>query len=915
MIKVSHLNKYYHAKKSNQLHVLNDINLELPDVGFITILGPSGSGKTTLLNVLGGLDSFQGEITYDQKNIRNYSMHSMDKMRKESIGYVFQNYNLLTDLSIYENLRIALEVIDITDKEEVDKRIEHALKAVGLYKFRKKLASSLSGGQMQRVSIARALVKHSKIIIADEPTGNLDSDNSLEVMNILKKISSYSLVLLVTHDQQLAEFYSDRIIEIKDGSIVTQRDATQNSLLAQTRNTIYLKDLEKVEGESEKVKYTFYLEDAKEDLQLTIVEHNHQFYLSSNQKIKLLVDSPLKLVDDHYKEKKIDTMEHFSYDTSWYKDKKNYNFFRKCGEYFLSSLKGFFHTRRKEKFFHTIFFLMGVILSFINISYASLTFVDDSYYIYDKDLYSVKEVYEDDFEREKYLNVIKTSVLEGNIDHFYPAYSNCSLYYDFSLNSFEHVQGMLNTASWDQNILKDGDLLCGRVATKKNEIVLGKKLADRIMDAVHNDQFTFQHLLNWELTNSNYYPETGEEKNHTLKIVGVTKKDSSAIYGIQDKNHFWYSKSDDPIKMSQTVEVGYSLYEQGNYRILYGDDLSSSDSTPYYLLNFDTLTALEKSLSMEELFSQYESKEFTSTNGEATTFHLKGICQGNQKYLSSQYLVNDARYVSKEKSSLVSYLANSLQYKILEGKDVSSPFECLVSIYSNYQIGDKIGSNQEIEVVGKYLIDQETYPFYYGLTAAALMNDLTFEYLQYCEDGFLENRVPFYFSTSHPAELKKSLAKLEYTMQNCYQIQYSLDLHYQQRAQNYLIPIIAVFLLIIVIYIYFTMRSKMIHDIYSIGVYRSLGFSKWRILLKYAIDIFVIGLFTSSIGYLLTSFIYDAIIYQFVSFGFSLPLVFKAGSSYLILFASWLANLMIGLIPVYLLMRKTPSEIIAKYDI
>lgn len=905
MIKVSHLNKYYHAKKSNELHVLNDIHLELPDIGFITILGPSGSGKTTLLNVLGGLDSFQGEITYDGKNIRNYSMHSMDKMRKESIGYVFQNYNLLTDLSIYENLRVALEVIDITDKEEVDKRIEHALKAVGLYKFRKKLASSLSGGQMQRVSIARALVKHSKVIIADEPTGNLDSDNSLEVMNILKKISSYSLVLLVTHDQQLAEFYSDRIIEIQDGSIVRQREATQDSLLTQTRNTIYLKDLEKVQGESEKLKYTFYLEDANEDLQLTIVEHNHQFFLQSNQKIKLLTDSPLKLVDDHYKEKKIETMDDFSYDTSWYKDKKNYSFFRKCIEYFLSSLKSFFHTRRREKFFHVIFFLMGFILSFINIAYANLTFVDDSNYIYDKDLYSVKEVYDDDFERGKYVETLQASVKEGNIDHFYSTYFYHTFFYDYNLNSLENVYGNFFAPIWNQNLLNEDELLCGRVAQNETEIVLGKKIADRIVSSINNEQFTYQHLLNWKL----------DDQGTNFTIAGISKKESFAVYGIEEENFYWFAQDEHPLKMSRVVEVGYLPYEQGNYRIRYGEDLATTDTSPSYLLNYDALDASEKNLSNEELFTRYENLKLPLENGETITFHLKGICQGNNKYLSSRYLVNDVRYITKEKSSLASYKASSLHYKVLEGREISSPFECLVSIYSDYQIGDKIGNESTLEVVGKYLIDQEMYPFYYGLTAATLMNDITFEYLQYCEVGYLENRNPFYFSTSHPTEMKKSLAKLDYTMQDCYQFQYSFDLQYQQEVQHYMVPIILVFLLIIVIYIYFTMRSKMIHDIYSIGVYRSLGFSRWRILLKYAIDIFVIGLFTSSIGYLLSSFIYDSIIYQFISFGFPLPLVFQEGMTYLILFGSWFANLVIGLIPVYLLMRKTPSEIIAKYDI
>ena len=189
MINVKNLNKYYFKGSKNELHVIDNTSLQLPNNGLITFLGHSGSGKTTLLNVLGGLDSAEGLIEYDDLTINNYNMRKADIYRLENIGYVFQNYNLLQDETVYDNLRYALEVFGITDEEEVNKRIEYALKAIGLFKYRKKKAYALSGGQQQRVSIARALVKKSKIIIADEPTGNLDSENTIEVMNILKKIS------------------------------------------------------------------------------------------------------------------------------------------------------------------------------------------------------------------------------------------------------------------------------------------------------------------------------------------------------------------------------------------------------------------------------------------------------------------------------------------------------------------------------------------------------------------------------------------------------------------------------------------------------------------------------------------------------------------------------------------------------
>lgn len=138
MIKIKNLNKYYNKNKENQIHVINDVTLELPDKGLISFLGPSGYGKTTLLNVIGGLDKAKGTIAYDELEIKDYKMRQVDRFRSKEIGYVFQNYNLLLEETVYSNLAIALEMIGIYDKEEQEKRIEYTLKAVGMYKYRKK---------------------------------------------------------------------------------------------------------------------------------------------------------------------------------------------------------------------------------------------------------------------------------------------------------------------------------------------------------------------------------------------------------------------------------------------------------------------------------------------------------------------------------------------------------------------------------------------------------------------------------------------------------------------------------------------------------------------------------------------------------------------------------------------------------
>ena len=223
MIFANNLRKNY-----GTLEVINDTTLKLPKKGMIAFLGESGSGKTTLVNVLGGLDSYKsGSISYDDTRFLKYQMDKVDTYRRNHFGYIFQNYNILEDKTVSENLLLALHIIGIYDEKECEKRIKNALEAVGLYKFRKKLAGALSGGQMQRVSIARALVKHNDVIIADEPTGNLDSESTRQIIRILKKLSINSLIILVTHDISLANTYADYIYHIKDGKI---SDYKENNL-------------------------------------------------------------------------------------------------------------------------------------------------------------------------------------------------------------------------------------------------------------------------------------------------------------------------------------------------------------------------------------------------------------------------------------------------------------------------------------------------------------------------------------------------------------------------------------------------------------------------------------------------------------------------------------------------------------
>ena len=190
MLTLQNVDKYFYRGKSNQIHVINDTSLEFGETGLTALLGPSGCGKTTLLNVIGGLDKAdKGKIYINGEKITGRTAGRVDKIRNLNIGYIFQNYNLIGTMTVFDNVAMVLKMVGIKDEDEIKEKVEYALDLVGMYRYRKRYADMLSGGERQRVGIARAIVKNPSIIIADEPTGNLDSANTLEVMNIIKSIS------------------------------------------------------------------------------------------------------------------------------------------------------------------------------------------------------------------------------------------------------------------------------------------------------------------------------------------------------------------------------------------------------------------------------------------------------------------------------------------------------------------------------------------------------------------------------------------------------------------------------------------------------------------------------------------------------------------------------------------------------
>ena len=220
MLRLINIKKDYNIGEKEHVEALKGVSIDFRESEFVSILGPSGCGKTTLLNIIGGLDDYtDGDLIINNKSTKKFKESDFDSYRNHQIGFVFQSYNLITHQSVLKNVELALTLSGVSKKERRKRAIE-ALTNVGLKDQINKRPNQLSGGQMQRVAIARALVNNPDIILADEPTGALDSKTSIQIMELLKKISKNKLIIMVTHNEDLANAYSNRVIKFLDGEVI-----------------------------------------------------------------------------------------------------------------------------------------------------------------------------------------------------------------------------------------------------------------------------------------------------------------------------------------------------------------------------------------------------------------------------------------------------------------------------------------------------------------------------------------------------------------------------------------------------------------------------------------------------------------------------------------------------------------------
>ena len=527
MIKLKDVNKYFNKGKKNQIHVINDTTVNLGTSGLVALLGPSGSGKTTLLNAIGGLDKVNsGDIYVDGQKITGKGASKVDQIRNLNIGYIFQDYKLVDNMTVYENVAMALKMIGIKDPEEIKTRITYILETLGIYRYRNRLAGMLSGGERQRVGIARAIAKNPKIIIADEPTGNLDSANTIEIMNIIKAISRDRLVVLVTHEVELAKFYASRIIELKDGKIEKDyENITDDNLNYRLDHKFYLKDFETQESaSSDAINVNFY--GSKEDkLDIDIVVKNGNIYIKTknNERVEVVDDhSAIEFVDDHFKEIDKTLYEDYKFDFDQVVDnsiKEKYSSIIGFVPSLMLGFKKVINYPLMKKLLLVGFILAGVFITYsLSTIYASIDVHDEDFINSNREYIAVDMP---KVEVDRYLEYEEMP----EVDYILPGKGTASMTIkmDFYYQS-KWAQSSFTGALTDISKISEEDLVCGRMPENPYEIVVDKFSVDKMLEYGTAEQVGIheaEQVLGLEANIPNLKPFT---------IVGITDKVQPVIY-------------------------------------------------------------------------------------------------------------------------------------------------------------------------------------------------------------------------------------------------------------------------------------------------------------------------------------------------------------------------------------------------
>ena len=558
MIKVEKVNKYFNRFRKNQIHAINNTSLQMGKTGLVAILGPSGCGKTTLLNAIGGLDKTNGgKIYINGKRINGIFPGKTDEIRTLNIGYIFQKFLLINDMTVYENVAIVLKMIGVKNKQEIRKRVEYVLEKVGMEQYKNRLPTMLSGGQRQRVAIARAIVKNPNIIIADEPTGNLDSKNSLEIMKIIKSISEDKLVVLVTHEKDLAKFFATRIIEVVDGKITSDYENLHNEELDyKLEQNVYLKDIEQNENvKVGSVGLNIYNDSPERNTDITVVVKNGNIYIKSNSGAKVEVvddNSSIEFLDEHYKKLSKEKQEENKFDLNKIAVTNKKLRYKSIHNVITSTLHGFkkvFKYPFMKKLLLIGFFIAALLVTFSVYSAAALLESKDSMFITQTKgniNVTTQNMSVAKYNKYKKLDFVKYIMPSDSIVRLK---LKMDKYYQTKNRTF-NISGSLTS----KELLKKEDIILGKMPENNKEIVLDKMIIEKLINRENMKQLNLGNVEDY------LNKETSVGYVEGLKIVGIVDKVEPSIY--VDENMFLELTMNDNTSSPEYEKMAYDDYAE-----------------------------------------------------------------------------------------------------------------------------------------------------------------------------------------------------------------------------------------------------------------------------------------------------------------------------------------------------------------
>lgn len=841
MIKLENVNKYFNKRKKNELHVINNVNLTLGDNGLVALLGPSGSGKTTLLNAIGGLDKIgKGKIYINDKKVTSKLAYKVDEIRNINIGYIFQDYKLIEDMSVFDNIAIVLKMIGIKDKNEIKTRVDYVLNSVNMYRYRNRPASMLSGGERQRVGIARAIVKDPDIIIADEPTGNLDSKNTIQIMNIIKSISKKRLVILVTHETDLANFYASRIVEIQDGTIKRDYENGEvDELDYGLENKIFLKDFKEIEEiKRENIEVNYY-SDKKEKIKINLIIKNGNIYIQSDNKEKIEVidgNSNIEIVNEHYKkiDKNVYKEYNFDFDKAINKNiKKKYSSILNPITLILKGFNKVFGFSILKKLL-LIGFLISSMFTMYSISSTVATMT-----INDADFVKVNRNYlqimSQDMEVEDYLKYEKYN----GVKYLLPGTSEVTFivkYEDYYQPSkvTDEINGSLASVS----MITEKDLAYGRMIENSNEVIVDKMSINKMFQ---NDIAKMSGITKIEdMINKKIYVKNME----AFKIVGITDLKNPSIYV-------------DESVMINIIANGTGESSQFNVYGM-GDIVVDTDDVKY---------------------------ENTYEEG----------------------------WEDIQNTNIVDYKVLEKTIELKEGK-VPNDYEVLVNIKNK----DDIQLNQELDVTinGKKLKVVGYYDSKENINQL-LTNNNTIKYSLIEKYSIITVSVTSESKSEKENEKEKDKVIKEFREENI-----NIEDSYSYSKQEYLknkretmksnLIVSGIMLGISLIEIYLMTRSSFLSRIKEIGIYRAIGVKKIDIYKMFIGEIIAITTIGSLPGIILMAYILNVLsTIPYMANYFIINFATVGGT---IIFV-YLFNILVGLIPVFNVIRKRPAEILSRHDL